>query len=44
MKVGQSIEYNMENIFLEKPYTKCGGEASPRTFYKKLKLSVLIDQ
>ena len=25
MKFGQSIEYNMGNIFLEKPYTKRGG-------------------
>ena len=24
MKFGQLIEYNMRNIFLEKPYTKCG--------------------
>ena len=23
------------NIFHEKSYTKCGGEASPRPFYKK---------
>ena len=26
--------YNMSKIFLEKSYTKCGGEASPRSFYK----------
>ena len=25
----------MRNIFLEKALTKCGGEASPRPFYKK---------
>ena len=24
MKLGQSIEYNMRNIFLEKLYAKCG--------------------
>ena len=24
----------MRNIFLENSYTKCGGEASPRLFYK----------
>ena len=24
---GQSIEYNMINLFLEKAYTKCGGES-----------------
>ena len=32
MNVGQSTEYNMINIFLEKSYTKSGGEASPRPF------------
>ena len=26
MKLGQLIEYNMRNIFLEKSYAKCGGE------------------
>ena len=40
MKIGQSIKYNMNNIILEKLYTKCGEEISPRTFYKKLKLSI----
>ena len=35
MKFGQLIESYMRNIFLEKPYTKCGGEASTRPFYKK---------
>ena len=28
MKIGQLTEYNMRNIFLEKQYTKCGGEAT----------------
>ena len=32
---GQLIEYSMRNIFLEKLYTKCGGEASPRHFHGK---------
>ena len=27
MKFDQLIEYNMRNIFLEKSYRKCGGEA-----------------
>ena len=26
MKFGQLIEYNMRKTFLEKSYTKCGGE------------------
>ena len=30
MKFGQLIEYNTTKIFLEKSYTKFGGETSPR--------------
>ena len=30
MKFGQLIEYNRMSIFLEKSYTKCGGEISLR--------------
>ena len=41
MKFGQLIEYEMRNIFLKE---KCGGEASPRPFYKKSKLSISLDQ
>ena len=44
MKFGQLIECNMRNIFLEKSYTKCGGETSPRPFSKKLKLRITLDQ
>ena len=44
MKFGQLIECNMRNIFLEKSYTKCGGETSPRLFSEKLKLSISLDQ
>ena len=44
IKFGQLREYNMKNIFLEKPYTKFGGETSPRPFSKKLKLSISLDQ
>ena len=32
----------MRNIFLEKPYTKCDGETSPRLFSKKLKLNISL--
>ena len=35
MKFGQLIKHNMKNIFLEKSYTKCGGETIPRPFSKK---------
>ena len=31
-------EDNLRNIFLEKSYTKCGGETIPRPFSKKPKL------
>ena len=43
-KFGQLIEYNMRNIFLEKSYTKYGGETSPKSFSKKAKLSISLDQ
>ena len=32
MKFWHLIEYNIRNIFLEKPYTKCVGETIPRLF------------
>ena len=44
MKSGWLIECNMRNIFLEKLYTKCGGETSPRSFSEKLQLSISLDQ
>ena len=44
MKFGQFIECNMRNLFLEKSYTKCGGETIPRTFSEKSKLSIPFDQ
>ena len=37
MKFGQSTEYNMGNIFLEKSYTKCVRETIPRPFSKQFK-------
>ena len=37
MNFGQLIDYNMTNIFLEKSYTECRGETSPRPFSEKLK-------
>ena len=44
MKFGQLIDYNMTNIFLEKPYTKCDGETNPTPFSEKLKLNISLDQ
>ena len=40
MNFSQLIEYNLGNIFLEKSCTKCGGKTSPKTFFKKSKLSI----
>ena len=44
---GQLIEHNMRNVFVEKSYTKCGGETILRPFrtstsvlYKKIKFSI----
>ena len=37
MNYSQLIECNMRSIFLEKSYTKCGEETSPRPFSEKLK-------
>ena len=34
MKFGQLIEYNLRKIFLEKSYTKRGGETIPDPFLK----------
>ena len=44
MEFGQLIECNIRNIFLEKSYTKCDGQISPRPFSEKLKLSVSLDK
>ena len=44
MKLDQLIEYNMRNIFLEKPYTKYAGEIIPRPSSKKAKLSLSLDR
>ena len=44
MKFGQLIEYNKRNIFLEKPYTKCGGETFLGPFSKNSNLRISLDQ
>ena len=44
MKFGQLMECEMRNIFLEKSYTKCGKETSPRPFHEKLTLTRSPDQ
>ena len=44
MKFGQLIEYNISDIFLEKSYKKCCGDAIPRAFSRKSKLNISLDQ
>ena len=44
MEFGHLIDYNMRNNFLEKSYTKCGGETSRRPFTEKLKLWISLDE
>ena len=44
IQFGQLKEDKMRNIFLEKSYTKCGGETIPRPFSKNSKLSKSLDQ
>ena len=43
MKFGQLIDYNRV-IFIEKWYTKCGGETSSRPFSEILKFGISLDQ
>ena len=44
MKFCQSMKYNMRNVFVGKSYGNCGGEASPRPFYKKSQMSISVNQ
>ena len=44
MKLGQLIDHDIKNIFLEKPYATCGGETSASSFSEKLKFSKSLDQ
>ena len=34
----------MTEVFLEKSYTECGAETSPRPFSEKWKLSISLDR
>ena len=44
MKLGQLIECNVRNIFLEKSYPKRGVETSLKPFSEKLKLNTSLNQ
>ena len=41
MEIGQLIDCNINNVFLEKSYTKCGRETIPRLFSKKIKIELI---
>ena len=43
-KFAHLVEYNLRNIFVEKSYTKCGGEAIFTHFSKKSKLRLSLNQ
>ena len=34
MEFGQLVEYNIRNIYLNRSYTKCGGNTIPKVFSK----------
>ena len=41
-KFGQLIQYYMRNTFVQKSYTKCGGENISRPFSKKSKIEYIF--
>ena len=43
VKFGQLLEDEMKKIFLQKSYTKCGGNTIPRPFSKKSNLNLSQD-
>ena len=44
MKFSQFIDKNMKAIFLEKPFSKCGGDNIPRPISKTRKMNMSLDQ
>ena len=44
MKLATLMEYKIRNIFIEKSYTKCGGDTISRPFSKKWKLKISLDE
>ena len=44
LNFSQLMEYSMRNMFVEKSYSKWGGETIPRPFFKKSKFSISLDQ
>ena len=41
MKFGHLIEYKQRKILLEKSYSKCGGETSPRLIIEFISISTV---
>ena len=44
MEFGQLSEYNIRNIFYEKPYTRYSEQTIHKSFFKKSKLGISLDQ
>ena len=44
LKLGQLIEYDMTNIFLEISYIRCGGETIPKPFFRESKLTIALNK
>ena len=44
LNFSQLMEYSMGNIFVEKSYSKYGGETIPRLFSKKSNFIISLDQ
>ena len=44
MDFGQLSEYNIRNIFYEKPYTRYSEQTIPKSVFKKSKLGISLDQ
>ena len=45
MKLGQSVEYNMRDIFLEKSFTICGGQKLlPHPFLNNQNWTISLEQ
>ena len=44
LKLGQLIEYDMTNIFLEISYIRCGAETIPKPFSRESKLTIALNK
>ena len=44
LKLGQLIEYDITNIFLEISYIRCGIETIPKPFSRESKLTIALNK